>query len=116
MPSITAGNWPPNNIDHHLASAPKSDWAWEFLRRNSEYQRAVAGAKSEMMQLGTVGCGVPVFRLHREEEAARDWALCSFRRPNCSLKHRVHLLERQSPARLGIGACAAGICRWRTAA
>jgi hypothetical protein len=79
MSQFTVGNWPPTPIDPHLASAPKSDWAWEFLRRNAEYQRAAAETQCQMVKVGTVGSEIPVFELHKQEEAARDWALCSFR-------------------------------------
>ena len=78
MPFV-AGNWPPNEVDHHLSSAPKCDWAWEFLRRNAEYQRAAERTRSTMMRIGTIGSDIPVFRLLEHEEGARDWALCSFR-------------------------------------
>jgi hypothetical protein len=104
MFQFRAGNWPPTPIDHYLALAPKSDWAWEFLRRNTDYQRAAAGAHSEMVQLGTAGDVVPVFFLHSQQEAARHWALCSFRRPNRLCQHRVDLLERRSPPILLAGA------------
>jgi hypothetical protein len=79
MSQITVGNWPPTLHDDHLAYAPKSDWAWEFLRRNADYRRAAAKSQSEMVKVGTVGSAVPVFRLYKQEEAARDWAQCSFR-------------------------------------
>ena len=82
MSQFTAGNWPPTRIDHHLASAPKSDWAWEFLRRNNDYKRDEASSLGNMMHLGTIGAGAPVFKLRTHEEAAQKWALCSFRRPD----------------------------------
>jgi hypothetical protein len=82
-------------IDHHLASAPKSDWAWEFLRRNAEYQGAAAETQHQMVKVGTVGSAIPVFALHKQEEAAQDWALCSFREPNRQRWRRIDLLERR---------------------
>jgi len=103
MPSITAAPWPPNDADNYLASAPKSDWAWEFLRRNAEYQRAAARIQCRMVEVGTVDT-IPVFELHKEQEAAHDWALCSFRQPNGHRMHGVDLLERRSPSLLLAGA------------
>jgi hypothetical protein len=113
MPPNIAGNWPPHDIDHRLVSAPKSDWAWEFLRRNAEYRRAAAGAQCEMVRLDTIDVAVPVFRLNRYQEAAQNWALCSFRRPNPLRKHRFRLLERRSPTLLGAGPCPARASRCR---
>ena len=60
MSQISAGDWSPDAIDHQLASAPKSDWAWEFLRRNADYQRAAAATQTELVKVGTVGSGVHV--------------------------------------------------------
>lgn len=80
MSQLIALKWPPHAADdHRLSSLPKSGWAWEFLRRNADYQRAAAATRREMVKLDIVGSGVPVFRLHRQEDAARQWALCSFR-------------------------------------
>ncbi len=75
------GNLPPDAIDHCLALAPKSDWAWEFLRRNNDYKRDEAPSLGNMIHLGTIGAGAPVFKLRTHEEAAQKWALCSFPRP-----------------------------------
>lgn len=72
--------WPPNPADdHYLSHSPKVDWAWQFLRRNTAYQRAASGRQTGMIKVGTIGSGIPVFRLHKHEEAAQDWALYSFR-------------------------------------
>ena len=80
MPQIIAPTWPPDPADHHhLSSSPKSDWAWEFLRRDTGYQRAATASRFEMLKVATIGAGVPVFKLFKREEAAQDWALCSFR-------------------------------------
>src|SRR5262249_21087727 len=113
MPPNIAGNWSPHDIDHRLLSAPKSDWAWEFLRRNTEYRRAAAGAQCETVRLKTIDVAVPVFRLNRHQEAAQNWALCSFRRPNPLRKHRFRLLERRSPTVLGAGPYPARASRCR---
>jgi Family of unknown function (DUF6499) len=107
MSQFATANCAANPIDQHLVSAPKSDWAWEFLRRNPHYRRAAAESKSQMVKVCTVGCAIPVFRLQEQEEAAREWALCSFRRSSRPGQHRLHFLERRSPPLLGARACPA---------
>ena len=104
MPPISIAPWPPNDANDCLASAPKSDWAWEFLRRNVQYQRAAEQHQCPMVKVGTVGASIPVFKLARKQEAAHGWALCSFRRPDGQRAHGVDLLERRSPSLLPAGA------------
>jgi hypothetical protein len=94
---VVAPNWPPSQVyDDYLSTLPKRDWAWEFLRRNRAYQGAASASPSQAVKLALTGTVVPVFRLPKQEEAAREWALCSFRRPSCRREHRARFLVPRS--------------------
>jgi hypothetical protein len=105
MSQLIALKWPPDAADdQHLSSLPKSDWAWEFLRRNAGYQRAASGSQIEMVKVATVGSAIPVYKLQKPDKDAQEWALCSFRGISCLRKRRSNLLARRSSPLLHAGA------------
>lgn len=80
MPKSVTPKWPPDGAnDEYFAVLPRSDWAWEFLRRDPAYGRAASASQAPLLKVVGTATGIPVYKPQKHEEAARDWALCSFR-------------------------------------
>jgi hypothetical protein len=52
----------------------RSDWSWEFLRRNPEF-RAAMGRFAAYVTPKIVAPNVTVYRLAREAPSLKDWGL-----------------------------------------
>jgi hypothetical protein len=71
----------PQSLDayQHLRTAAMSEWAWEYLRRNPDYQ---ADARLHHRR-GAVRCrlsgGALLTRMRARHSRAERWGLCSFR-------------------------------------
>jgi Family of unknown function (DUF6499) len=64
-----------------LMTAPPADWAWEFLRRNPEYQQE-AGTRMSPELVGVLPNAAKIFSTLDADARADTWGLCSFRRCN----------------------------------
>jgi hypothetical protein len=62
----------------------KSEWAWEFLRRNPEYKRAFIISRSRLSQIARLNNGTPVMRPKGCQAGASDWGLECFSDPDLS--------------------------------
>jgi hypothetical protein len=62
---------------------PKTDMAWEFLRRNPEYRRQVKSTFAPALTQQQDWHGVPVFRQTGSCEAAASWGLIGLCDPGC---------------------------------
>lgn len=73
--------WPPNIVQYeYLRTLPKNGWAWEFLRRNSDYQRDYRLSAAQCASYCRHRSGISLCRLRRRCRKAEVWGLCSFRR------------------------------------
>ena len=82
----------------YMRTLPKTRWAWEFLRRNPDYEtdygRHMEGALSRKM--GTEG--LEFLKLKRPEPEAEKWGLLFFTSPNqTALTAPVFWCETVSP-------------------
>ena len=105
----------------YVLTLSDSEFAWEYLRRNADYQddvRHCPGMLGERLRLAS---GQQVWRVWRCHPGAATWGLCSFRRchshgPRCagllarSIRRRHHRCAVE-PAR---SACRAGSDPHRT--
>jgi hypothetical protein len=74
--------WPkPLEAYEHLRTAPMADWAWEYLRRNPDYQsEARIHHRRGVIRL-PLATGTTFTRMHARHVRAEAWGLCTFRRP-----------------------------------
>ena len=72
--------WPPDvrSYDYVLVLSG-SDLAWEFLRRNPDYQRAYRISRNSLSRPRTLKSGVQLLRLGRCDRRALAWGLHPFR-------------------------------------
>jgi hypothetical protein len=77
--------WPPSitAYDYVLALAP-GDLAWEFLRRNAQYQRAYRLSRRRSERLARLSSGHLFFRVRRRTSGSRVWGLYTFVDPALS--------------------------------
>ena len=54
-------------------------WAWEFLRRNPDYQRAYRSNRPGMMKPITLKSRTRLIRLRKRFPEAENWGLLFFR-------------------------------------
>ena len=59
----------------------KTEWAWEFLRRNPDYKRAFVVSRSRLSQIARLNKGTPVMRPKGCQASASDWGLECFSDP-----------------------------------
>lgn len=73
--------WPPHieDYDYVLTLCP-SDLAWEFLRRNPDYQRDYNLNRKGLPPARALKTGYSLTRIRRRADSAFLWDLCSFRR------------------------------------
>jgi hypothetical protein len=64
-----------------LARAPRQDWAWTFLRRNSDYRVAALQNRQHWLAANATELEPMIFRSTARQLAAEEWGLCTFRRP-----------------------------------
>ena len=62
----------------------KSEWAWEFLRRNPDYKRAFIVSRSRLSQIARLSNGTPVMRPKGCQADASKWGLACFSDPGLS--------------------------------
>lgn len=62
----------------------KSEWAWEFLRRNPDYKRAFVVSRSRLSQIARLNNGTPVMRPKGCQAGASGWGLACFSDPALS--------------------------------
>ena len=62
----------------------KSEWAWEFLRRNPDYKRSFIVSRSRLTQITRLNNGTPVMRPRGCQAGASDWGLACFSDPGLS--------------------------------
>lgn len=62
----------------------KSEWAWEFLRRNPDYKRAFVVSRSRLSQIARLNNCTPVMRPKGCQAGAPDWGLACFSDPDLS--------------------------------
>ena len=62
----------------------KSEWAWEFLRRNPDHKRAFIVSRSRLSQIARLNNGTPVMRPRGNQAGASDWGLACFSDPALS--------------------------------
>ncbi|MBZ0209769.1 MAG: DUF6499 domain-containing protein [Hyphomicrobium sp.] len=74
-------SWPPilDQYDY-VRTLPGPGWAWEFLRRNKDYQRDYRLHAGRCANLCRHRTGITLCRLRRRCRRAEAWGLCSFRR------------------------------------
>ena len=62
----------------------KSEWAWEFLRRNPDYKRAFIVSRARHSQIIQLNNGTPVMRPRGCQVGASEWGLACFSDPALS--------------------------------
>lgn len=73
--------WPPHVGAYEYArTLLKTGWAWEFLRRNPDYQRDYRVCRAGFPSFCLHRSGIALGRLRRRSCRAEAWGLCSFRR------------------------------------
>ncbi len=80
MPCFSVGpRWPPSitAYDYALTLAP-SDLAWEFLRRNAQYQRAFRLSRRGPERPGRLRSGPLLVRVRRHTSGSIAWGLITF--------------------------------------
>jgi hypothetical protein len=80
MPRLSVGpRWPPSitAYDYALALSP-SDLAWEFLRRNAQYQRAYRLSRRGSVRPGRLSSGLLFVRIRRRTLRSIAWGLNTF--------------------------------------
>jgi hypothetical protein len=78
--SISDLTWAPDyRLLEALANGPLSDWAWEFLRLNTDFQAAALRAADRWPLLDGQRSDRRVYRAACQDLEAEVWGLCSFR-------------------------------------
>jgi len=87
--------WPLDTAayDYVLQLAP-SDVAWEFLRRNRDYQRDYRVTLRGRQRPRRLKSGQHLTRVRRHPPRAGHWGLCPFRRSEIAGPRRPCLLDR----------------------
>lgn len=91
-----APDWPPpiGAYDYVLTlSGP--ELAWEFLRRNPDYQREAWQHRADQIKPRLLPSGQLLWRIRAPQRKAQRWGLCPFRRPDIAGTGRPCLLDRQ---------------------
>jgi hypothetical protein len=78
---LNAGRaWPALLHDYeYLRAATMPDWAWEFLRRNVEYQAGARLGHRRGVTRQRLAAGPLLTRLRARHLGAETWALACFR-------------------------------------
>jgi hypothetical protein len=64
----------------YLRTATKSDWAWEYLRRNFDYQASARLGHRRGVPRQRLAAGPVLTRLRARHAGAERWGLGCFRR------------------------------------
>ena len=70
----------PLDAYEYLRTAAMSDWAWEYLRRNPDYQSDALLQHDCGVVHQRLANGALLTRLHARHVRAEAWGLCCFRR------------------------------------
>jgi hypothetical protein len=81
MPQIqVTPAWPPSlQAYEYLCAATKSDWAWEYLRRNPDYQASARLGHRRGVARQHLAAGPILTRLRARHAGAERWGLACFR-------------------------------------
>ena len=72
--------WPPSlQAYEYLRTATKSDWAWEYLRRNADYQPEARLHHRRGVVRQRLATGPVLTRMRARHLRAEKWGLCCFR-------------------------------------
>jgi hypothetical protein len=63
----------------YLRTATKSDWAWEYLRRNDDYQASARPRHRRGVVRHRLAAGPILTRLRARHAEAERWGLACFR-------------------------------------
>jgi hypothetical protein len=73
--------WPKPLQDYeYLRTAAMNDWAWEYLRRNFDYQASARLWHRRGVARQRLAAGVVLTRLRARHAGAEKWGLGCFRR------------------------------------
>jgi hypothetical protein len=73
-------DWPPNPAAYdYMSLLAKPDWAWEYLRRNSNYQSIARLRRGKGLVHVRLTNGASLTRLRARSTHAEAWGLCCFR-------------------------------------
>ena len=74
-------SWPPEDGSYdYLDQLSEHEFAWEFLRRNPEYEKDAISAGAEKVKPKLLPTGQKLWRFSISARAARKWCLCPFHR------------------------------------
>jgi len=74
--------WPPRIKAYDYTSVlSRSRWAWEYARRNQNYQKDWRTNQAGKLRPIHLKTGAKLTRLRRCFPQAEAWGLCTFRRP-----------------------------------
>ena len=91
--------WPPKDGAYdYVLSLNDKELAWEFLRRNSDYQHDALRAGADKIEPRRLPTGQLLWRIPQSERAAMRWGLCPFRRSGAAGSGCPYLVG--------------GTCRW----
>ena len=75
-------HWPPEDGAYdYLDTLSEQEFAWEFLRRNPEYQQDALRAGADKAEAKPLPTGEMLWRFPTSARAAKKWSVCPFRRP-----------------------------------
>lgn len=78
----------------YVLDLPPSDLAWEFLRRNPDYQRDFRAAVRGRQRPRRLKSGLHLTRVRRHPTRCSHWGIYPFRRPEVAGTGRPRLLGR----------------------
>jgi hypothetical protein len=71
--------WPPSpGAYDFLLTLSEEELAWEFLRRNPDYQQAYRRHRRRSVSFAGSHAGLAVWRVETQSPAAAHWGLCAF--------------------------------------
>jgi hypothetical protein len=81
MPHIQATAVSPPSLQayEYLRTATKSDWAWEYLRRNFDYQASARLGRRRGVTRQRLAAGPFLTRMRARHAGAERWGLPCFR-------------------------------------
>ena len=62
-----------------LKHSPRSDWAWEFLRRNSDYRSTALKNRQHWLTTDALARKPSIYQSTARNPVAEEWGLCTFR-------------------------------------
>ena len=88
-------SWPrPASAYDYVLTLSDAELAWEFLRRNSDYQIDVSTSHAKLGRARRLASGQHLWRGGWPHEGASKWDLCSFRRSRVGGPRCPRLLAR----------------------